>query len=101
MIDLLIRFPDRQAAIDFGVAWGATDPATEETTTLIPPGINIHVIGVHNYAESEEEDAPFIEADGWWVMIRADDGIETPAELIPLIVSPEPQNPAIPKRVWA
>lgn len=110
MKNLLVRFPDRQAAIDFGVAWGATDPQSEETSTLLPPGINIAVLGVHSYNAGTDEEPDMVTVDGWWVRFGAPDDTEVPGGLADLIVDDtwiddghggHVPNPLLPSANWA
>ncbi len=91
MIDLLLRFPSQNAAAQVGQGLGYTTPdgqggwnTTEATLTLA-----VCVIGEHN-------------GDGkWWVMVRSLVDMPVPEVIAPYIVTPDPENPAIPQRVWA
>lgn len=101
MKDLLLKFADRQAAIDYGVNWGATDSETEQTTPYLPPGISIYVIGDYTYNSGDDDNFIPTTASGWWVMIRADDSIPTPDTLESLVVERNENDPTIPNVVWA
>jgi hypothetical protein len=110
MINILVKFPDRQAAIDFGVTWGVTNPDTEKTSVFRPPGINIAVLGTHSYNAGTEEEPDLVTADGWFVRISAPDGTEIPEEIEPLIVDDtwiedgqggHIPNPHLPSANWA
>lgn len=102
MKDLLIRFPDRESAIAFGASIGCTDPDSEETAPYVAP-LNLHVIGIHSYADPEDdsEDPAILTAPGWWVMVRGPEDYPIPSEIAALVVEPDPLNPAIPNRRWA
>ncbi len=90
MIDLLLCFPSQTAAAQVGQALGFTMPdgnggwnTTEATLTLA-----VSVIGEHN-------------GDGkWWVLVRSLVEMPIPDAITPYIVTPDPNNPAIPKRDW-
>jgi len=127
-MDLLLKFPDQDKAVQFGTAFGATseDEESGENVTAAHVGdLNIHVIGTH-YAPTGETDTdtegnelPVMEAvPGWWIMVRAPDGFpvagtigQLPAEIQPEVVwaavdengepVPRPTDPLIPDRVWA
>lgn len=95
MIDLLIRFPSRIAAVQFGNAAGYTsaDPDQGDVTIQATSDFAICVIGDHYLPsgnmlpDGEGGEVPEMVADGfWWVLFRAISDIPVPAEIEPLIV---------------
>ncbi len=100
MIDLLVNAPDRQSLIDLGFSLGIL----EDAGGTVPPlanEVNIHEIGLHSHEAGTPEEPSSITTPGWWVMLRAEDGYPVPEAILPLVVTPDPGNPAIPNRVWA
>jgi len=67
MIDYLLKFPDRNAALQFGLSNGfaAINEAGEEEITLASHEYALHIIGEHNGAD-------------WWVLFRDLVGIPIP-----------------------
>ena len=102
MIDILVRAPSRESLIALGVATGFL-PLAVETTGEVPyfaNPLNIHEYGTHFYNAGTEEGPEIVEADGYWVMLRAPGDTPIPDELVPMIVERDISNPAIPNRVW-
>ena len=111
MIDLLLKFPSQEVAaqVGQGLGYSSQDPETGEwQTTQATLDLAICVIGEH-YAPTGEttegpsgEPVPVMAGDGkWWVIVRSLVDIAIPAEILPFIVVPDPENPAIPNQVWA
>lgn len=97
MIDVLLCFPSRNAAAQIGQAMGYTRPkgdgdweTTEATITLA-----VCIIGEHWYGDPPAGDGKF------WVMVRSLVPMEIPGAILPYIIQPDPNNSAIPNRVWA
>lgn len=101
MIDLLVNVPERQALIDLGFSLGILRNNNEHVPPLAN-GVNIHEIGVHSYRTGGTDEEPVLEtAPGWWVMLRADDDYPVPPEILPFVIERDPENPAVPNRMWA
>lgn len=97
MIDLLLRFPSRDAAAQVGQALGYTVPdgqggwnTTEATLTLAVCVIGEHYTGTPSVGDGK-----------WWVMVRSLVDMAIPAPILPYIVARDPNNAAIPGNVWA
>lgn len=111
MMDVLLRFPSREAAIQVGAALGYTvqDPETGEwVTTQATLTLAVCVIGEHPIPTGETttgpngEPVPVYTGDGnWWVMVRSLEDLEIPEAILPFIVQPNPADSTIPNRVWA
>ncbi len=109
--DVLLRFDSQLQAAQVGQALGYStqDPETGEwKTTQATLDLAICVIGEHYTATGETtegpngESVPVMAGDGkWWVMVRSLVEMELPAQILPFIVERDPENPAIPNRVWA
>lgn len=111
MMDVLLRFPSREAAIQVGAALGYTvqDPETGEwVTTQATLTLAVCVIGEHPIPTGETttgpngEPLPVYAGDGnWWVMVRSLEDLEIPEAVLPFIVQPNPADSTIPNRIWA
>jgi len=111
MLDVLLKFPDRQTAAVVGEQLGYTtiDPETGEiSTTQATLTLAICVIGVHYYPDGTTtegpngEQIPNLKADNqYWVMVRSLVDIDIPPEILPFIVEPNPEDPTIPNQRWA
>lgn len=124
MLDLLLKFPDKQTAIQLGAALGFTkqDEQGEWNTTTATNELAILVIGEHHYPTGATVEGPFgpqpvMQGDGlWWVMLRALVPMPVPPEADPFIVwrsdavhevdgkevpAPRPVAPEIPSVTWA
>lgn len=91
MIDILLKFPSIDVAGQIGAALGYSKPDGQGgwNTTKATETLAIYVIGEHK-------------RDGnWWVMVRSLVDIPIPAEIQQFIVTPDPNNPAIPNATWA
>lgn len=109
--DVLLRFDSQLQAAQIGQAlsYSTQDPETGEwSTTQATLDLAICVIGEHYIATGETtegpngEPVPVMAGDGkWWVMVRSLIEMALPAEILPFIVERNPENPAIPNRVWA
>ena len=98
MIDILLNLPGRQALAGLGHEFAILPDDDGHPLPFVADGVNIHEIGRH---AREAPGGGLVEVDGWWVMLRADDGWQLPESLLPHVVQPDPANPAIPNRVWA
>lgn len=105
MIDYLLKFPDRDAALVFGEVNGFTtiDPETgEPTTTLATHTFALAVLGDF-YDESTTPPA----FTGYWTLFRDLVGIPVPPDADPYIFwssdsgLPRPSGPDIPSADWA
>ena len=108
MLDVLLKFPDRQTAAVVGEQLGYTtiDPETGAwNTTQATLTLAICVIGVHYYPDPVEVDAegnPVLKADNqYWVLVRSLVDIDIPPEIQPFIVERNPDDPTIPNQSWA
>ena len=96
MQDYLLKFPSREAAIQFGLAHGfaSIDENGEEQITLASHEYALHIIGEHNEAD-------------WWVLFRDLVGIPVPPEASQFIIwdstseEPRPSAESIPDVFWA
>lgn len=101
MIDLLIKWPNRDTAVQCGVALGCTaqsadDPEVMETAAKFGV-INLSVIGQHSYiSDNSDPQNPVVTTlDGWWVLVRVPSGFDLAGSLSPI---PENIQPEI---VWS
>lgn len=111
MLDVLLKFPDRQTAALVGEQLGYTtiDPETGEiNTTQATLTLAICVIGVHYYPDGTTtegpngEQIPNLKADNqYWVMVRSLVDMDLPPEILPFIVERNPDDPTIPNQTWA
>lgn len=112
MIDLLLKFPSVDVAVQVGQALGVTAPSEEGDGTFATiqadHNVAVCVIGEHfvptgvTLTDDEGNEHPEMIGDGqWWVMIRGRDGTPVPPDLDPYIVTPNPADPTIPDRRWA
>lgn len=111
MIDLLLRFPDRDTAVAVGRQLGVTSPAEEDGgfhTIQADHDLAVRVIGEHMVptgtllTDSAGGEYPELVGDGcWWVMIRSLPDQPVPAELQPYVVTRDDSDPAIPNDRWA
>lgn len=85
MIDLLLKFPSRETAIEVGQSLGFTDE--NEETLMANHNIAVHVIGPHNGTD-------------WWVMVRILIETEIPSIVNEYIVERDLNNPNQPNCVW-
>jgi hypothetical protein len=109
--DVLLRFDSQLQAAQVGQSLGysAQDPETGEwKTTQATLDLAICVIGEHYIATGETteglngEPVPVLAGDAkWWVMVRSLIEMTLPEQILPFIVERDPENPAIPNRVWA
>lgn len=104
MVDILLRFESQEQAAQVGQQLGystqqtyvvddESDPEYGQTvtrwhTTPATQTLAICVIGQHQGAN-------------WWVMVRSLVDIDLPPEILPFIVEPNPEDPAIPNQRWA
>ena len=111
MIDILLRFPSREAAAQIGMALGYTtqDPETGDyQTTQATLDLAVCVIGQHYIPTGETttgpngEPVPVLAGDGeYWVMVRSLIDMPIPAEIEPFIVKRDFEDPTIPNQQWA
>ena len=108
MLDVLLKFPDRQTAALVGEQLGYTtiDPETGEiSTTQATLTLAICVIGVHYYPDPtdlDEEGNPKLKADNqYWVMVRSLVDMDLPPEILPFVVERNPDDPTQPQQRWA
>jgi len=108
MLDVLLKFPDRQTAALVGEQLGYTtiDPETGEiSTTQATLTLAICVIGSHSYPDPndlDEEGNPKLKADNqYWVMVRSLVDMEIPPEVQPFVVERNPDDPTQPQQRWA
>lgn len=98
MIDLLIRWPDRDAAVACGQALGCTSMTDggDAKTADVFGVINLSVIGQHSYIadDSDPENIVTATVPGWWVLVRVPAGFDLAATLAPL-------GPLAPEVAWA
>lgn len=92
MTDLLLKFPDRETAIQVGIALGLTSPSTEEDgeyqTIHGNSELAVHVIGPHEEAN-------------WWVMVRVMVDMVFPEAIIPFIAwQGGERDPSMPQDQW-
>jgi hypothetical protein len=109
--DVLLRFDSQLQAAQVGqqLSYSTQDPETGEwSTTQATLDLAICVIGEHYIATGETTEGPngelvpVMAGDGhWWVMVRSLVEMELPAQILPFVVERDPENPAIPNRVWA
>ena len=99
MIDLLIRWPDRDTAIECGKLLGTT---TEEedgshTTATLFGAINLALIGSHSYeTDASDPESPVVETvPGWWYLVRVPEDFDVSA-----ILNSIPEN-LRPNIVWS
>lgn len=103
MIDLLVCAPSRDQLIQLGILTGFLPDEVAESgdvPVFVSP-LNIHEIGEHSFNAGTDDEPEMVTVEGWWVMLAADEGTPIPDEILPLIVERDPENPAIPNRVWA
>ena len=105
MIDYLLKFPDRDAALVFGEVNGFTtiDPETgEPTTTLATHTFALAVLG--DFYDESTTPPTFT---GYWTLVRDLVGIPVPPDADPYIFwssdsgLPRPSGPDIPSADWA
>jgi hypothetical protein len=111
MLDVLLKFPDRQTAALVGEQLGYTtiDPETGEiSTTQATLTLAICVIGSHSYPDGtftegpNGEQIPNLMADNqYWVMVRSLVDMELPPEIMPFVVERNPDDPTQPQQRWA
>lgn len=112
MIDLLLKFPSRDVAVQVGQALGVTSPSEEVQGTFetiqADHELAVCIIGEHFVptgnvlTDPEGGEYPEMVGDGaWWVMIRSIPDQPVPPELQPYAVTPNPADPTIPNRRWA
>lgn len=115
MRDFLLRFPDKNIAVQFGMGQGytSTDAEGEAQTTLAAHGFALVIIGEHfvptgNMVESDFGVIPEMAGDGqWWILFRDLAGLPIPPEADPFIVwrsdsgQPRPTDPQYPANTWA
>lgn len=108
MLDILLKFPDRQTAALVGEQLGYTTIDTETgeiSTTQATLTLAICVIGSHSYPDPtdlDEEGNPKLKADNqYWVMVRSLVDMEIPPEVQPFVVERNPDDPTIPNQQWA
>jgi hypothetical protein len=111
MIDILLRFPSREAAAQIGMALGYTtqDPETGDyQTTQATLDLAVCIIGEHFAPNGETtegpngESVPVLVGDGqYWVMVRSLVDMEIPPEVQPFVVERNPDDPTIPNQAWA
>ena len=111
MLDVLLKFPDRQTAALVGEQLGYTtrDPETGEFhTTQATLTLAICVIGVHYYPDGTTtegpngEQIPNLVADNqYWVMVRSLVDMPIPAEIEPFIVERNLDDSTQPQQRWA
>ncbi|MCF7676432.1 MAG: hypothetical protein K9N23_16475 [Akkermansiaceae bacterium] len=116
-MDLLLRFPDKATAVEFGVSQGVTseDENGENQTISALGTINLAVIGEHytptgKTLKDEFGDVPeMTPVPGWWILVRAPDSYPIPDALAPVIVwnsadatedAPNPRDPSFPQLVF-
>lgn len=95
ILDSFVQFPDEAAADTFMRSVGLMDQYGD----IVPysPPWNIDTIGSHSYEDGDD----LIEVPGYWVMLKSDYDVEVPDSISHLLVQRDPNNPAIPNRVWA
>lgn len=100
MIDLLLKWPDRETSVACGQALGCTaespdDPGVMQTAARFGV-INLSVIGQHSYVSdnSDPADPVITTVPGWWVLVRVPTGFDLAAALAPL-------GPLAPTVVWS
>ena len=98
MIDHLIKWPDRDTAIQCGVAMGTTSQNEEtgemETTVFMQSiGLNLAPIGTHSYVSdnSDPENPVVTTVPGHWVLVRVgvDFDLEEALAPIPAAIRPD------------
>ena len=111
MIDILLKFKDKYQAATIGEQLGYTtnDPVTGEwVTTTATLTLAICVIGEHYYPDGTTTTGldgtliPVMKGDSqYWVMVRSMIDIPLPSEIMPFIISRNPNDPMIPTQCWA
>lgn len=111
MLDVLLRFDSEAQAAQIGMALGYTtqDPDTKAfSVTQATMDLAACVIGAHWKPDGTTTAAPdgtqvpnYVSDNKWWVMVRSMKDLEIPKEIQPFIVTPDPNNPAIPNQRWA
>jgi hypothetical protein len=116
MLDILLCFPSRDIAVQFGAAQGFTmqDGDGQWQTTVATHQLAIAIIGEHFIATGETttgqhgELVPVIQGDGkWWVLVRGIAAMPIPAEADPFIAwrsdsgLTRPSAPEFPTNTWA
>jgi hypothetical protein len=100
MTDLLLKFPDIETAGSIGAELDGASYSDGEWTFATTHSFAIHAIGEHyiSTGESTEEMQP----DGnFWAIVRMVDGIETPEQLAPYIVTRDENDITQPQHRWA
>lgn len=80
-MDVLVKFPNKNAANGFCNAMGFADRAQ----THSGDGLDMHEIGVHTTVVPgpTPEDPPVVTThDGWWILFRVPDGFRIPLDKI-------------------
>ena len=104
MIDYLLRFPDRNAALAFGEANGFTtiDPETGEPTTALAT----HTFALAVIGDFHDESTTPPTLTGYWVLFRDLIGIPVPQDAAQYIFwvsdsgTPRPSGPDVPGHEW-
>ena len=107
MTDLLLKFPNEEAAGQVGAALGCAffedgkwQFATNHKVAIC--AIGEHFISTGKILKTENGDISEIVSDGnFWAMARIMVEMETPHELAPFIIEPNAEDDTHPKRVWA
>ena len=105
MIDYLLKFPDRDAALVFGEVNGFTtiDPETGEPATILAT----HTFALSVIGDFYDETTTPPTFTGYWVLFRDAVGIPVPPDAIQYIfwssefLTPRPSGPDIPTHDWA
>lgn len=112
MIDALLKFDSREQAVQIGTALGFTKVDAETgnvSTTQATLDTAVVVIGEHfapQPNDAEGNPVPPVGDGKWWVMVRflKDESALPPGALQavqPYMVTPDDNDPAIPKTRWA
>jgi hypothetical protein len=112
MIDALLRFDSREQAVQVGAALGFTkiDPQTKEAkTTEATLDTAVCVIGEHFVPQPNDAEGNPVDPVGdgkWWILVRylkeeSDLPPGAMAAVAPFMVTPDDNDPAIPKNRWA
>lgn len=112
MLDALLRFNSQLEAAQVGQALGFTkiDPETNEvTTTQATLDTAVCIIGEHFISQPNDQNGDPVPPVGdgkWWVLVRylKDEADLPPGALQavqPFMVTPDPNDQAIPNRTWA
>jgi hypothetical protein len=107
MTDLLLKFPHVDTAGKIGEALGCAEKVDGQWVFGTTHKVSICAIGEHylptgKTIKSDLGDNPEMQSDGnFWALVRIADGIETPEQLTPFLVTKDPSNITQPQHAWA